>query len=301
MRETRLALHQVLRFIPRHARAVVEIVSKKRPEVIVRRTRYAGAVVDERVLTRAFAWIPRSPALQAIVLLEGSARLWPHDGGADARMVPGDAVLLTPSDASMGRFEDATYLDLEWLPDALPRKGAIERLARVDLERASRLGEEVATGATADRTLFEQAFALFRAIGAPLGGLSAATVERAPGRPSAQDIAIAQAITAQVADLRSSATALSFGEHAGMSPRQLQRILASYFERYRMNATNWRDMRNRYRIHIAITLLSIPDLPIATIADEVGYASPAALARAFADRGLPTPGEMRAEIARMAG
>lgn len=292
-----LALHQVLRFVPRHARAVVEIVSRKRPEVIVRRTRYAGAVVDERVLTRAFAWIPRSPTLQAIVLLEGSARLWPHDGRGEVRMVPGDAVLLTPSDASMGRFEDATYLDLEWLPDALPGGGSIERLARVDLVRASRLGEAVLSGAMTDRALFEEAFALFRAIGAPLGGLSKAMT----GGPSEQDLAITRAITAQIADLRSSASALSFGEHAGMSPRQLQRILASYFERYRMNATNWRDMRNRYRIHIAITLLSIPDLPIATIADEVGYASPAALARAFADRGLPSPGEMRAEIARMAG
>lgn len=294
MIEGPLALHQVLRFTPECARAQIEIVSKKRPEVIVRRTRYAGVVVDERVLTRAFEWIPRSPTLQAIVLLEGSARLWSHDGRTELHMVPGDAVLLSPADASKGRFEDATYLDLEWLPEAAPERPSLERLARVDRARAARLGESVVAGGLSDRALFDEAFALLRAVGAPIGEMPLAG-----GGPSAQDQAIARAIAAQVADLRSAASALSFGEHAGMSPRQLQRVLASHFERYRMNAVNWRDMRNRYRIHIAITLLSVPELPIATIAREVGYASPAALARAFADLGLPTPGEMRDELARM--
>lgn len=311
MNQRPLALHQVLRFTPRNAKAEIEVVSKKRPEVILRRTRYRGLVIDERALTRAFAWLPRSPTLQAIVLLEGAARLWPHDGSAAVALRPGDAVLLTPSDASMGRFEDASYLDLEWLPvEAPPSGGLIGRLSKVELSRATDLGARLvapsvpparsvpaAAGEAPDRALFAEAFALFSAIGAPLGPLDAAKLTSGP---SDQDLAIARAIAAQIADLRSAASALSFGEHAQLSPRQLQRILTSYFERYRMNATNWRDMRNRYRIHIAIALLSVPELSIAAIADEVGYASPAALARAFADLDLPPPGGMREELARMA-
>lgn len=295
-----LALRQVLRFASSVARAEVEIVSAKRPEVIVRRTRYAGMVVDERVLTRAFSWIPRSPTLQAIMLLEGAVRLVARDGSGEVTMLPGDVVLLTPSDASEGRFEDVSYLDLEWLPDAMPKAPALQKLASVDLARAKTLGEVLVANETPDRSLFEEAFALFRSAGAPLGALSAERLADAAGQPSDQDMAIARAISAQIADLRSAATALSFGEHAALSPRTLQRVLASFFERYRMNASNWRDMRNRYRIHIAIALLSIPDLPIATIAADVGYGSAAALARAFAKLSLPSPVEMRAEIARMA-
>jgi len=292
-----LALHQVLRFVPRRAKGEIEIVSKKRPEVILRRTRYRGVVVDERVLTQAFAWIPRSPTLQAIVLLEGTARLWPHDGAPAVHLSPGDVALLTPSDATMGRFENASYLDLEWLSGDAPSPGGlITKLAPMELARASALGDDLVANATPDRTLFAEAFALFLRVGAPLAALSADALESGP---SDQDQAIARAIASQIADLRSAASALSFGESAELSPRQLQRVLASYFERYRMNATNWRDMRNRYRIHIAIALLSVPELSISTIASEVGYASAAALARAFAGLELPSPSDMRDEIERM--
>jgi AraC-like DNA-binding protein len=293
-----IALRQVLRFVPRVARAEVEIVSAKRPEVIVRRTRYSGVVVDERALTRAFRWIPRSPTLQVIVLLEGEVRLVARDGSGEVRLHPGDAVQLTPSDASEGRFENVTYLDLEWLPDSMPSASPLVKLASVDLSRASKLGERLVANETPDSALFEEAFSLFRSTGAPLGSLAVERLET--GRPSDRDTAIARAITAQIADLRSAANALSFGEHAELSPRQLQRVLGDFFERHRMNANNWRDMRNRYRIHIAITLLSIPELSIATIADEVGYATAADLARAFAALDLPSPVEMRAELARMA-
>jgi AraC-like DNA-binding protein len=230
------------------------------------------------------------------VLLEGTALLQPHDGSGVVTLVAGDAVLLTPSDASKGRFEDASYLDLEWLPNgANATAGLISRLQSVDLSRAEQLGARLVANTTPDRELFAEAFAFFGGIGAPLGAL---TAEGLSSSPSERDLAIARAITTQIADLRS-ASALALGEHAELSPRQLQRTLTDYFDRYRMNAFNWRDMRNRYRIQIAIALLSIRELSIATIADEVGFASPAALARAFGALGLPTPGELRAELERM--
>jgi AraC-like DNA-binding protein len=305
MTERPLALHQVLRFQPRSARAEVEIVSKKRPEVILRRTRYAGVTIDERVLTRAFAWVPRAPTLQAIVLLDGRARFWPGSGldGAGLELCPGDAVLLAPSDAAMGRFHDAAYLDLEWTPVMPWRAGeapVLSRLAPIDPAHAARLGDRLVADTTIDEALFDEAFALFRAVGAPLGPLGARALATSRLRPSEQDLAIARAITAQIADLRGAANAFSFGEHARLSPRQLQRVLGRYFERYRMNATNWRDMRNRYRIHIAIALLSVHELPLATVADEVGYASPEALARAFALLGLPPPLRLREELLQRA-
>jgi transcriptional regulator GlxA family with amidase domain len=115
----------------------------------------------------------------------------------------------------------------------------------------------------------------------------------------AQDLRIAEAIAAQMAHLRSAASAEHLGELAGLSPRQLQRVLADFCKRYRMNASSWRDMRNRYRLQLAIFLLSVPSLSVATIADEVGYASSAALIRALAKAGLPPASELRAELARL--
>ena len=296
MRERPLALRQVLRFVPRASASLVEIVSVKRPEAIVRRTRYAGVVVDERVLTRIFPWIPRAPTLQVFVLLSGAVRLAARDGSSMLDMRPGDVALLSPADASHARYEDVCYLDLEWTPPASPAGPPLRRLAPVDLGRASRLGERLAAGDAPDSEIFSEAFELFRATGAPLGDLSVETFE---GGPSVQDLRIAQAITAQIADLRIAASALSLGEHAELSPRQVQRVFAQFCERYRLNATSWRDMRNRYRLQIAIALASIPSLSVATLANEVGYGSPAALARAFANAGLPPPSELREEIVRM--
>jgi AraC-like DNA-binding protein len=290
-----LALRQVLRFVPRTAPALVEIVSLKRAEAIVRRTRYSGVVVDERVLTEIFPWIPRAPTLQAFVLLAGTVEVVARGGSSALRMRPGDVALLSPSDASHARYENVSYLDLEWTPAAPPGGPAVSALAPVDLARATDLGERLVSGATPDAQIFTEAFALLRAAGAPLGDLSVAAFAAGP---SAQDVRIAQAITAQIADLRTAASALSLGEHAELSPRQVQRLFAQFCERYRLNAVSWRDMRNRYRLQIAIALASIPAISVSTLADEVGYASPAALARAFANAGLPSPTELRAAIVR---
>lgn len=193
----------------------------------MRRTRYEGVVVDERVLTSIFPWVPRAPTLQVFVLLAGRVELAARDGSSRLRMRPGDVALLSPSDASHARYENVSYLDLEWTPTAPP--GAAD------------LGERLVAGASPDAAIFAEAFALLRAAGAPLGDLS---VEAFAGGPSAQDLRIAQAITAQIADLRSAASALALGEVAELSPRQVQRVFAQFCERYRLNATSWRDMRN---------------------------------------------------------
>jgi AraC-like DNA-binding protein len=297
-----MALRQVLRFVPRTSAALVEIVSVKRVEAIVRSTRYAGVVIDERLLTRNFPWIPRTPTLQVFMVLEGAVRIAPRDGSSTLDLRPGDVALLSPADASLARYERASYLDVEWTPaepiggPPLRRLGSVDH--GVDLGAARRLRDRLVSGDTTDEEIFRTAFALFRTAGAPLHGLS---VDDFEGGPSAQDLRIAQAITTQLAELRTAASALSLGEHADLSPRQLQRVLAAFCERYRMNATSWRDMRNRYRLQIAIALASIPSLSVTALADEVGFASPAALARAFANAGLPSPRALREEIVRMGG
>jgi hypothetical protein len=117
------------------APALVEIVSLKRPEVIVRRTRYSGVVLDEGVLTSVFPWAPRGATQQVFVLLRGRLRLAARDGSSTIEMRPGEAVLLTPADASLARYEDVDLLDLEWTPASPADEPALRRLAPVDLAR----------------------------------------------------------------------------------------------------------------------------------------------------------------------
>lgn len=291
-----VALRQVLRFTPRAAPALVEVVSLKRPEVIVRSTRYSGLVVDERVLVRSFPWTAHGSSVQALVLLDGALVLAPRDDAPPQRLGPGASVFLAPTEIAHLRYEDAHCLDLEWEP-AAPMEPCVRTLAPVDLDRATRLAAGLVSGESEERAVFAEAFGLFRRAGAPLGALSA---DRLLGEPSQQDRRIAEAITAQLADLRVAANAPSLGEVAGLSPRQLQRVLSDFCKRYRMNAASWRDMRNRYRVQLAMFLLSIPSLPVAVVAGEVGYASPTALARALANAGMPSPRVLRAELARMA-
>lgn len=290
-----LSLRQVLRFVPRTCPALVEIVSRKRPEIIVRRSRYVGITVDEGVLTQTFPWVARTPTLQVFLLLEGSMHIASRDGVSAFSLRPGDTVLLSPTDASLARYENVSVLDLEWRPEGVVEGPTLQRLEPLDVALGTAIGEQLVSGAASDAELFGAAFGLFRKTGAPLGGLS---VDMLVGGPSEQDLRIAEAITVQIADLRSAASALSLGEHAELSPRQLQRVFARFCERYRLNATSWRDMRNRYRLQIAMVLASIPSLSIATIADEVGFGSAAALARAFANAGLPSPSELREKLAR---
>jgi transcriptional regulator GlxA family with amidase domain len=203
-------------------------------------------------------------------------------------------VLLAPADATFIRYEDMHCLDLEWTEkrDAPP----LQRFGPIDCDRAFRVAERMVSGESADFEAFADTIALFREVGAPLGSVAAETLR---GGPSDQDLRIARAIEGQVATLRSAASALSMGELADLSPRQLQRLLADYCKRYRMNGGTWREMRNRYRLQIAIVLLST-SMPIAEIADEVGYASSNAFSRALSNVGLPTPTEVRTEIARLA-
>lgn len=287
-----LALPQRLGFAARNVPARIDIASLRRPEVIVRRTEYRNLLVDEALLTRAFPWSDHGPSLQVFVLLEGALTVTAGDGSARIELSAGEAVLLSPAAASFARYDGTVMLDVEWLApstDAAP----LRSLGRVDRTTAMSLAEAILDPVASQADVFRGAFDLLRSVGAPLS----LSVEGFDGSPTDRDLRIARAIAAQMADLRTAASAISFGEAADLSPRHLQRILSDHCRRYRMNGTNWRDMRNRYRVQIAIALASVPQLSVAQIADEVGYSSPTALARAFADLGLPSPSVLRDQLA----
>lgn len=290
------ALRTTFRFEAHAAKAGLEVVALRRPDLVLRRTRYVGIVVDERVLTRGFEWKAPPSRLQVLAVDDGAITIDPADGqDATLTVGPGDVLLLTPPMASRARFDRTSFVDLEW---STAEAAALERprvVGRLDRDRLAALAALFDDHDRATSSFVAEAIAAFRAAGAPVIGVSA---EGAGPGPSDRDERIARAIEAQLSNLSSAASTLHLGELADLSPRQLQRVVGEFTATYGVNAGNWRDMRNRWRVQIAAVLLSVPELTVGDVAAEVGYATGTALARAFANAGLPPPTELRAALHR---
>jgi len=286
-----LALRTRFVFATRGGGASIEVVALRRPELVVRRTRYDRLIVDERVLTRAFPVIAPPSRLFSLALIEGRIRFHLEDRVLE--VAPGDVVLLRPSMTSRACFERAFFVDLEWTTDDAARLEAPRLVGRAARAELASFADSLADETLPHRELLAQGFACFANAGVPLGPLDAAALR---GGPSVREERIARAIQGQLRELGTAASSLNLAEVAELSPRQLQRVVEDLAARYGINAGNWRDMRNRWRIQIGAVLLSVPELTLSEIAAEVGYASPAALARAFAHAGLPPPSELRAAL-----
>jgi AraC-like DNA-binding protein len=88
------------------------------------------------------------------------------------------------------------------------------------------------------------------------------------------------------------------GEHAGVSPRQVSRMVEEIKESFGLDWRGWRVVTNDLRLRFAVLLLSVNSLSIADVAVSSGYGSTNALALAFRRAGLPAPSIVRLEIQR---
>lgn len=279
-----LAVRSDLRFEARLSRCRLRVVSLRRPDVVLRATRYAGIVVDERVLTRAFPWVATPSHALALVVNEGRI-VWD-----ELVALPGDVVLLRPDLMARGRFEDAGFVELEW---PIVRGPSLSGPVRVGTStRADALRVRFEDPPCEQRATFRDAFDAFRAAGVDHGLSSEALV----GGPTELEVRIAAGIDAQLASLATAADARTLAEAVGLSERQLQRRIREYMRKHHQNARSWRDLRNRWRVQIAAVLLGNGHGTVAEVASEVGYASATALARALAIHGMPPPRALRARF-----
>ena len=277
-----VAARSALRFVSRATPCRVSAISLRRPELAVRRTDYVSAIVDERVLTRAFPWIGASQRRIALAVLRGRVE-W---RAVHAR--PGDVVLLRLEDMAKGRFVDATFLELEWRSDdGVPLPEPV--LVRGGATGFDELGAHLDDDHADVRETLRCAFETFAASGVSHG----LVMERLVGGPTEDDVALVRALDAQFATLATAADADRLGEALGLSPRQVQRRFVEYACKMHMNAVSWRDLRNRWRVQLAVVLLGNAGVRVDEVAEEVGYASAPALARALAAHGLPNARDIR--------
>jgi AraC-like DNA-binding protein len=288
-----LALPHVLRFETGFG-PVVEAVALRRSGLVMRRTRFSEMVVDERVLWKAFPLAPR--VVRPICYLVFGGRGYLEDGGETLEVEAGDVIAFRAQGGVKPRWHDVRMIEIAWTDEiegGEARPGAVSDL----FFRAKAAPADIASLVAGfdDVWSLDHGAVITRAT-AFLGdlGLRLPPIDLAPeDAPSEMDLAIARGLSAQFRALSEGPMMVDFKSQLGLSERQLLRVQVAFNEKYRIDAGNWRDLRNRWRVKIAAALLSNLDATVAQIAKAVGYRSPNALARAFAGVGFPPPLALR--------
>ncbi|NUO47861.1 MAG: hypothetical protein HOV80_03285 [Polyangiaceae bacterium] len=288
-----LALPHALRFETPFG-PVVEAIALRRSGLVIRRTRFSEMVVDERVLWRAFPLAPRVVRPVCYLVFGGHGYL--DDGGETLEVRPGDIVAFRAQGSVMPRWHDIRMVEIAWTEEiagAEADSASVRDLffrAKADPDEIASLVEGFDDVWSLDHgTVIRRTTSFLGGLGLRLPSVDLSTDDA----PSDMDLAIARGLTAQFGALSEGPMMVDFQSQLGLSERQLLRVQVAFNEKYRIDAGNWRDLRNRWRVKIAAALVSNLDATVAQIAKAVGYRSPNALARAFADVGFPAPLALR--------
>jgi AraC-like DNA-binding protein len=247
-----------------------------------------AVIAEDALALRAFDRKGRLGRPAITILLEGRARI--RALGEERWMSAGDVALL-PSKSGV-----------EMRQEALPRYSAIV----VEWDPGTWLGDrperfEVRTAPALDRIDPRDVWGAVDAIERAL--LDGAFVSRGtpPDRSPASEphIRVSAALDRALSDLDAQPMSADLERTLGMSARHVARLVAAFNETYGFNAGTWRDARNRRRILVAAALLSHADATLEIVARAVGYRSPSALCRAFADVSFPPPAKVRETIAAL--
>lgn len=276
-----IALYTSLEYVSPHAPVRIESHALRRPEMLLRRIRYLGITVHERLLTRIVEEPPRPTRMQAMLLLRGEL----FYGGAQL-LEPGSVLLAHPHHRPLFRYRDADLLQLEWDTD-LRAPVPTPLRQRVDAAEGAAIFDDDPN--VRQRERFRAFLATFRRAGVASLDVD---VDHMKDVTTPQEVRLAATLRQQLQGIRG-ADAVGLGELAGLSPRQLQRVYTAFYLKYGFSLGSWRQTRKAWRVVLAALLLSRPELTVAHVADEVGYSSTPALGRAFARAGHPPPAELR--------
>lgn len=113
----------------------------------------------------------------------------------------------------------------------------------------------------------------------------------------AGDVVLSRALDRALSALSAKPMVQDVRQIAALSERQLARRITEFNARYGFNAVNWRDALKRWRLLAGTVGMTVPGAKTEHIAAMLGYASPAAFCRSFAEAGLPSPGSIAARMA----
>ncbi len=260
-------------------------------------------VVSEDALTlRAFARVGHAGRPCVTMLLEGAARISAHENSR--WLEPPSALALDYKSSIVMRQEGARYraLVLEWndthgsrpAPFFSPESEALFARAEA-LWSALRRG----SSAEADASVLSALGAVIAALrdnGLPL---ASPVLWIQPDLDVAEWIPLSSALDRALSAMDDQPMVVDLAESMSLSPRHLQRVVTAFHERYGFNSGTWQDTRSRRRVMMGAALMTVPTASTEYVARVVGYRSARSFARALQMSGLPAPGEIRDEVARL--
>jgi hypothetical protein len=234
----------------------------------------------------------------ATLLLDGAARVGAH--GRRVWIAAGDVLAMDEKSAIVMRQEGERYaaLTFEWDPAWLgPRPEPFQEArmgdrARVDLEAVF---AELALGEASTGAVVRVVAALREAGVALRLPAPAECDEPAPDKTAA----LATALDGLFSRLDDQPMLADLERVLGVSTRQLNRLIASFNERYGFNAGGWRDARNRRRLFVGAALMTAPGATGEGVARAVGYRTLSAFTHALTEAGLPSPSAIAGVVASL--
>lgn len=265
-----------------------------------------GALIDNRLLPYAYdekpiaRWFEESPP-RSVVFIELEGRTEMHwRGKRGVELGPGGGIVQRKDHGGPPR-QQGLQLGIEWesgsiggcvqsISDLRFTGRDLARLAQAAsvIQGESRVGPRVVQ---AVRKILD----VLRSCGLPLEKFEAEElVEPIDPGMEAVNTALGKVLTTR---LSVGPTIQDMEAMTGMSRRHLQRTFSRYLRYGHFPwSIGWRDFLRHWRLSTGTALMSTERATTEGVARILGYSSPEALCRAFADAGLPSPGNIRAAL-----
>ena len=277
----------------------------------VRVERHRAVVIDETLLYPSVAWCGYGDRPRLDIVLRGAVRI--AENGVVAWLAPGDFAIGRALGSLYTRVQgnEILTLSVEWnlgtlstsAPTGFPRgsldAGDIAHLTAAAEQLLDVRAPEPLVGSTAEGPtagIIASILSRLRAVGLPFDRFRARDLVAAVSAASQRTaLALGRALSRidQKPSLPGIAAAL------GLSPRRVADLIAGLTTRYGLNGSDWRAMRDGWRLTMAAAALSHPLARTEDVARAVGYGSPNALCHAFRLASLPSPGHVRARLATL--
>jgi AraC-like DNA-binding protein len=263
-----------------------------------------AVVSEDRLMLRAFERRGFVGRPCATVLLEGRARISAYDR---TLWIHGPAAVLMDFKSAIAmRQEGPRYrsLVLEWDVPALGERP--EPFADVSTPPLCSLSESLWSALRATRearapvaveAALRQWISALRDAGAPLSIDARTPLHETVDEHTEQ---LSRALDHALSAMDDQPMVVDIAETLALSPRQLQRIVTAFHERYGFNSGTWQDTRSRRRVMMGAALMTVASASAEYVSKVVGYRSPQSFARALHMAGLPAPAQIFDETAKYA-
>jgi hypothetical protein len=284
--------------------SAVQLIARH-PSFLLRIVEYRGGIVEDRLFEapRHRSIVTGWPVLSLVLEGSGIAR------DAAAQVVAGRSELVWVPDGTTfrGRIgeEGIRAIILQWDPAVFGRLAASAfsraRIGSSDFARIFRAAGCIAAARYDLRrssVALADLFATLRALGLtdarPDAGDLVARVDPAV-------VSIGARLDQALSGLSANPMSIDLERSLARSAAQTRRLVRSYGELLLLpGCTNWRELRNSWRLYIGTLLMTSKRGHTDQVAKLLGYGSAEAFCHAFANAGLPAPGNIRRVVQELA-